>query len=254
MFSGFFQAIVNVLTAWFRIDPTKKLLNGWSQIEQHFRQTFACHLKLSNLTKELTRIKIIGLWCPLVFFGITGVLQFFETQPTVSRSVFVLFARSLSFMVMIMLTLSAQIFYFILCHVMSRLYKEFYKEIHSQLSGDCSTNKKPKRLDTKTITKWKTMFMVLSKQMKHIGDFLSPADTVHICVRVISMSISVYTVLQSLGGSKYDVSAYMELTNVYPITVSQVIGMAWVSLITNLGIGALQVYFAERIYKAVRTK
>lgn len=243
--SGFISTMLSIFTAWIRVNPAIKMLNSWQRIELKFHKIFVRTLNIQNLRTEIRKLSLTFFKIPLMLIVLVGSAQFLKIKLSGLSEILNLFFRFISFLVSMTLALASQLYFFMICHIVSRIYDKVHEQILAFISST-------KPLDSKIITKWKSMLLLLGEQMKHIGDFISPVDIVHIIVRIINITISVYTILQWFGGSQANVSQGKdELTSGLVISMTDVLWMAWCSLLTNLGTMALEVYFAEKIYKAV---
>ncbi len=197
------------------------MLNVFKHIEREFQKTFASQLNLPNLHKEIKKLTFVCLKTPLIIFALSGIFQFLATKHIILEDLIVLSVRFFGFLTMATLTLATQLFYLLICHVVTQIYKAVHEQVLISLNKITAKTS----LDGKTITKWKLLLLILAKQMRYIGDFFSLADSVHIVVRVMNLSISVYTVLRSFS----ELIRNEEFPTGSLITVTQVIVMAWVS-------------------------
>lgn len=225
------------------------MLNGWETIELKFYEIFGRQILLQNLNNEIRKLSLIYLKVPLLLIALLGSVQFFQINLSGLADLLNLIFRFISFLATITLSIGMLLHYFMICHIMSRIYRT----VHDQILARISSTKRPKfSLDNKTIRKWQTMLFILSEQMRNIGDFLSPANAVHILVSVINFTVSVYTILGWFNGSQGNISeGNTERKTGLVINTTQLHGMVWFSLVTNLGTMLLEVYFAEKIYKEV---
>lgn len=252
MFSGFLHANVAILTAWFRIPSTLKMLNGWNTIENQFEKTFGQNLHLPNLANGTKRLYLFSFKIPMFLFALMGFTQLITSKLIYSNESFIVPFRALGFMVMITITTGIQCLYYLLCYIMSQIYLQIYEKISESLGhGEINRKFYHSLSKGKVLTNWKSMLIVTANQIKHIGDFISLDHCFHVIVRVIIISVSLYTILKSFSESYESTTVQKQLTEGFPITIEEITGMAWVALGTNLAMTMLDVYFAEKIYNAV---
>lgn len=158
------------------------------------------------------------------------------------------------------------------CHIMFRIYSSFYEHLLTSLEMVQANLAHGSSAKRELIQNWKAMFSVMRNQMKNISNFISPAGSVHLVVKVIVLSTSVYTLLQSFAKlsktTKTDISKTNEWnetnTNDYPdfmerletpvdplINSLEISALAGVTVFVTVVQQIIGVFFPEKIYESV---
>ncbi len=109
------------------------------------------------------------------------------------------------------------------------------------------------------------MILVMQNQLKNVSDFISPSDTVYLAIKVISISTSAYTLLETFSKNSEnshnifennnttysDLFAKINSSGESLLTPLMVVCMAWITIFVSMACQLIGVYFAERIYKSV---
>lgn len=255
--SGILHASVVVLAAWLRIAPAVDMLNGWTMISKQFAKTFGSSLRLPGLETEILRYCLLFFVMPIIVYTIIGIVQVYPNGFNFSWNTLLLTLRGFGFAYMTMGTMGMQTLYILVCHITSRIYKAFCEHLLESLEHFQTNLTTSSLTKSEMISSWKAMFLVMRSQMKNISGFISPADTLHLVVKVIGLSTSVYIMLQTftdpskvIRTGELDASRFGPtgdpLRNPYLINA-----MACVTLFITVVHQVIGIYFAEEIYHSV---
>lgn len=234
------------------------MLTGWDKITSEFEAAFGFPLHFSGLHDQIKRLWLFFFVMPLCLFSILGVGNFWMSVFTKQQNLTISLIRALSSFYVIIGTVSLQMLYILVCHLMS----EIFKAVHYQILNKLVTVNK-KRLGENTILKWRFLIGVLHGQIRNICEFISPTSIVMLVFRVIIISTSIYTILFFSGGTPniilhtnetvYDeyINYPNRLTNNHPATNFVAVTVACNVLLITFAMQLIDVHFAELIYNSV---
>lgn len=235
------------------------MLNGWNSIENQYFHTFQNNLTLPNFKRDFRKLCLIYLIFPFCCVTIMGAKPFFESVFFDSEnSKGIMVVRYLTMSTMTVGTFAIQLLFYIICYTMSRVHEEIRKQLKNQYKKEIDSDN---TLSSNTISKWKSILMLMGNQLQLIGDWLSPAEMLISVQRVILVSTSFYTLLAYLHYPARNAERLTENHNTTSTDNSPLFidlenpGVMFViavmTIIFQFHLLIVGVYYAEKIYACV---